>query len=285
MSMPPVDSPPRPVGFGIRAFLVVATPLAFLGGTQVTLLSKHTAKFWAWTIALPISAIFIGASFLATSVLFAWGLQQREWIRVRAVVSGGPFVTVGLLVATLRHVGEFHGPVGVIWVEAYVFAVPAFFAAAVHQLSIPGFDRPVEDRLPAWLRGALGLQALLMLAWGILLFARPHDAGAVWPWPLTPLAAEAIAAWLLGIGGSAAYIAVRGDRADMPGPAISYIVLGAVWIGGAIFGGDAFHNSLDAVLFVLFAVSVIVVGAAGATFSHREGRYAPVSGAAVAPRD
>jgi hypothetical protein len=25
-----------------------------------------------------------------------WGLTQPEWIRVRAVVSGGPFVTVGL---------------------------------------------------------------------------------------------------------------------------------------------------------------------------------------------
>jgi hypothetical protein len=107
-----VDSRVRPVGFGIRAFLLVATPLAFLGGTQVTLLSEHTQTYWAWTIALPISAIFIGASFCATSVLFAWGLQQREWIRVRAVVSGGPFVTVGLLVATLRHVGEFHGAVG-----------------------------------------------------------------------------------------------------------------------------------------------------------------------------
>jgi hypothetical protein len=31
---------------------------------------------------------------------------------VRAVVSGGLFVTVGLLVATLRHVGEFHGVLG-----------------------------------------------------------------------------------------------------------------------------------------------------------------------------
>jgi hypothetical protein len=112
-----------------------------------------------------------------------------------------------------------------------------------------------------------------MLAWGILLFARPHHAGAMWAWPLTPLAAEASAAWLLGIGGSAAYISLRGDRADMPGPAVSYIVLGTVWIGGAIFGGGAFHNSLDAVLFVLFAVSVILVGIAGATLSHREGRY------------
>jgi hypothetical protein len=282
-----VDPRFRPVGFGIRAFLLVATPLAFLGGTQVTLLSEHTETYWAWTIALPISAIFIGASFLATAVLFAWGLQQREWIRVRAVVSGGPFVTVGLLVATLRHVGEFHGAVGVIWIEAYVFAVRAFLAAAVQQLMVPGRDRPVEERLPPWLRGTLGLQAIVMLAWGILLFSRPHHAGAVWPWPLAPLAAEAIAAWLLGIGGSAAYITLRGDRADMPGAALSYIVLGAIWIAGAIFAGDAFHNGPDAVLYILFAASVIIVGVAGAMVSYREGRYLPLGGElrADAPRD
>ena len=280
--MSAVDGRLRPVGFGIRAFLLVATPLAFLGGAQVTLLSEHTEAYWAWTIALPISAIFIGASFSATAVLFAWGLAQREWIRVRAVVSGGPFVTVGLLVATLRHVREFHGAVGVIWVEAYVFAVPAFFAAAAQQRLVRGRDRPVEERLPGWLRGALALQAIAMLAWGILLFARPNQAGAVWAWPLAPLAAEAIAAWLLGIGGSAAYIALRGDRADMPGAALSYIVLGTIWIGGAIFAGDAFHNRFDTALYLLFAASVIVVGSAGATLSYREGRYLPLSGDASA---
>jgi hypothetical protein len=273
-----VESRWRPVGLGIRAFLWVATPLAFLGGMQVTLLAEHTETYWAWTIALPITAIFIGASFGATAVLFAWGLQQREWIRVRAVVSGGPFVTVGLLVATLQHVSEFHGAVGVIWVEAYVFAVPAFFAAAVQQLMVPGRDRRVEEQMPSRLRVVLGLQALVMLAWGILLFARSHDAGAVWAWPLAPLAAQATAAWLLGIGGSAAYISVRGDRADMPGAALSYIVLGTIWIGGAIFAGGAFHNDLDAVLYIAFAVSVVFVGVVGTVVSYHEGRYRPLGG-------
>jgi hypothetical protein len=61
----------------------------------------------------------------------------------------------------------------------------------------------------------------------------------------------------------------------MPGAALSYIVLGAIWLGGAIFAGDAFHNGLDAVLYVLFAVSVMVVGAAGTILSYREGRYEP----------
>src|SRR5512144_777302 len=89
------DAHPRPVGFGIRAFLYAAAPLAFFGGAQLTLLSEHTDTYWAWTIAKPITAVFIGASFAATAVLFTFGLREREWIRVRAVVSGGPLVTVG----------------------------------------------------------------------------------------------------------------------------------------------------------------------------------------------
>jgi hypothetical protein len=66
-----------------------------------------------------------------------------------------------------------------------------------------------------------------------------------------------------GHGGSAAYITLRGDRADMPGAALSYIVLGAIWIAGAIFAGDAFHTGPDAVPYILFAASVITVASPG----------------------
>jgi hypothetical protein len=48
-----------------------------------------------------------------------------------------------------------------------------------------------------------------------------------------------------------------------------YVVL------GAIFAGGAFHDGFDEVLYLLFAASVIAVGVAGATLSHREGRYSP----------
>jgi hypothetical protein len=64
--------------------------------------------------------------------------------------------------------------------------------------------------------------------------------------------------------------------------------VGVIWVeayvfavpafGGAIFAGDAFHNGLDAVLYVLFAVGVIAVGVAGAVLSLREGRFLPPPG-------
>ena len=121
----------------------------------------------------------------------------------------------------------------------------------------------------------LGAQAVLMLAWGVLLFARSGDASSVWPWNLSPLAAEASASWLLGIGGSAAYIALRGDRADLPGPAVSYIVLGTAWLAGAAGYGADFHSTAAAVPYVLFAISVLAVGVTGARLAWREGRYRP----------
>ena len=153
-----------------------------------------------------------------------------------------------------------------------MFAVPAFFGAAVHHC----FRSPAaigRSRAPAGLaaRRPRGSRRSRCSPGACCCSRAPSHAGDVWAWPLAPLAAEAIAAWLLGIGGSAAYIALRGDREDMPGPALSYVVLGAVWIGGAIFGGDAFHNRLDACSTCCSRVSVIAVGLAGAALSHREG--------------
>jgi hypothetical protein len=50
-------------------------------------------------------------------------------------------------------------------------------------------------------------------------------------------------------------------------------VLDAIWIGGAIFAGGAFHNGLDAVIYLLFAAGVTVVGVT--VLSYREGRDPP----------
>jgi len=144
---------PRPVARGIRTFLYVATGLAFFAGAQFSLLTEQTDRYGFWPIKVPSTAAFMGASYWATCALFLWAARQREWIRVRAAVSGGVFVTSGLLVATLDHLDQFHDRVlGVVWVEAYVIAVPAFFVVAVLQLGTPGRDRGVERRLPPLLR-------------------------------------------------------------------------------------------------------------------------------------
>ena len=264
----------RLVGIGIRAFLLGRRLRSrFPAAAQVALLSGNTEKLLGMDGRRCRSrAIFIGASFRATSVLFAWGCQQREWIRVRAVVSGGPFVTVGLLVATLHHVDEFHGAVGRDLGRGLRVRGPAFFGRRCARLLPPAATGRSTARLRSGCASCSARQALAMLVSGVLLFARPGRGGDVWPWPLSPLAAEATAAWLLGIGGSTAYIALRGDREDMPGTALSYIVIGTIWIAGAIFGGDAFHNGLDATLSCCSRSSVVAVGVAGATLSHREGR-------------
>jgi hypothetical protein len=89
---------PRPVARGIRAFLYVATALAFFAGVQLTLLTEQTDRYGFWPIRVPSTAAFMGASYLATCALFLWAARQSEWIRVRAAVSGGVFVTTGLLV-------------------------------------------------------------------------------------------------------------------------------------------------------------------------------------------
>jgi hypothetical protein len=58
----------------------------------------------------------------------------------------------------------------------------------------------------------------------------------------------------------------------MPGPAVAYVILGALWlIGAARFGDDL--DTLGGALYAVFAASVLAVGAAGCWLAWRRGGF------------
>jgi hypothetical protein len=65
-----------------------------------------------------------------------------------------------------------------------------------------GTDRPRTRLLPSWYRGLLGVEGAIAVVVGICLFVAPSTVTHLWPWPLTPLTAQAVAAWLIGYGGA-----------------------------------------------------------------------------------
>lgn len=268
---------PRPVSRGMRAFLYVAVALTFFAGTQLSILSEHADKYFAWDIAVPMTAVFIGASFWAASVLLLWASRQREWVRARVPVPAVFVVATMLMVATVEHIEQFDSILGFVWIEVYAVVPPIAVVLAVQQLSVPGTDAPATEPLPGWLRLTLGLEALAMLAIGITLYAAPDALDQAWPWGLTPLTSKAVGTWLAGIATIAGYVALRNDRADMTGAALSYIVLGALLLlGVARFPDDIDFSLVGSWVFVAFAASSLAIGLYAARLGLREGRYAPV---------
>jgi hypothetical protein len=76
-------------------------------------------------------------------------------------------------------------------------------------------DADVVRRLPSALRWLLAGLAALLLASGVALLLAPEWAAEAWAWPLTPLTARAVGAWLVGLGWAAAHAGLVDDAASV----------------------------------------------------------------------
>ena len=61
----------------MRVLLVVAAVLVFLAGLQLTVFPTRTAEWFAWTIDVPMTAVFLGAAYWSSAVLEVAGARSR----------------------------------------------------------------------------------------------------------------------------------------------------------------------------------------------------------------
>lgn len=215
-----------PVTRGMRALLVVAAVLVFLAGLQLTLFPTRTAEWFSWTIDVPMTAVFLGAAYWSSAVLEVAGARSRTWDRARLTVSPVLVFTVLTLVVTLVHLDKFHlgaehpasaRAVAWGWLAIYAGVPVAMVAGLVLQARAQArateapTDADVVRRLPAALRWLLVGLAVLLLTAGVALLLAPGWAAGTWAWPLTPLTARAVGAWLVGLGWAAAHAALVDD--------------------------------------------------------------------------
>jgi hypothetical protein len=275
----------REVTRGMHALLYLLTALTFLVGTQLLLLAEHTDQFFSWTIGVPMTAAFVGGGFWGAATVVFWCARQRDWARGRVVVPTVAIVVVLLLIATLQNLGQFHGLLGLAWIEVYVLFGPALGAIAVMQLVRPGKDRHSGERLDAPMRLALWAQAAVAIVVGLLLFTSSDDlAASMWSWDLTDLTSKAVGTWLVGTGATCAVVALLDDRAAAPGWALAQIVFAlSVLLSLLRFAGDIDFGELGIWLLIAFFASMLVTGIAGAVSALREGRFAPVEGVGGVP--
>ena len=76
----------------MRALLLVAAVLVFLAGLQLTVFPTRTADWFAWTIDVPMTAVFLGAAYWSSAVLEVAGARSSGWGRARTPrnsVAGG----------------------------------------------------------------------------------------------------------------------------------------------------------------------------------------------------
>jgi len=258
---------------GMRRLLYVAAVLVLLAGFQLFVFTDRTASYFAWTIRNPLGAAFLGAGYWASVVFEALAARQRIWANARIAVPTVLVFTLLTLVATLAHLGLFHlgGQFAVstrivtwAWIAIYTVVPLLMLIVAAVQLRTPGTDPPRSAPLPGWARGLLAGQAVVLLGFGVALFAAPGQAAPWWPWKLTPLLAQATGAWLIGFGVAAAHeLAERDARRLIPASASSVLLALLQFIVLARYPGRFEWSSAAGVIYLAFLATMLVTGGVG----------------------
>lgn len=270
--MPDVTPAAKPLLPAMRWWFLLDSFLVFVTGIQLFLLTEFTDRFFAWTIAPPLTAAFLGASYWAAFPLVFLAARETLWARARIAVYGVLAFTTLTTIATFLHLDRFHltspQPLALgatwAWLIVYVVVPPTILILIWRQQQAPGGDPSRAAPLPIWVRGILVAQSALLILAGIALFVAPHLAPTVWPWPLTPLTSRAVGAWLIGIGLIAGQAAWENDWTRLRGMTLGYILLGVLHLLAALrYGATVQWDSPTAWLYVLILVSFLVVGGYG----------------------
>ena len=182
----------KPTRVGVWILFV----LAAANGIWLYLVPRSADRY-AWPIAPPVNAAFIGAGFLAGTL--ATGLVLLKATRWRSFSLLPPALWVlatSLLAATLIHNDRFkwHYPPTYVWLIVYA-GVPIAVPILVWMQSRVAEPEPAGDQRLRRLRVLSAVVGAVLLLGAAAMFAAPVDLGKHWPWPLTPLLGRAVAAW------------------------------------------------------------------------------------------
>jgi hypothetical protein len=286
---PPATTAPSATARGLlpatRALLYAAVVLTGLGFGSCYLLAETTDRTFAWTIQPPLTAAFLGAGYGAGLFLVVLALRDGVWAHARL-----PLYTILLFVAltlvpTIIHLDRFHfapsfAGLGALakgaawfWLAVYVLLPLVMIPVLVLQERSPGADPPRRSPVPTGLRIALVAESALLVVPGLLMYVAPATAGVFWPWPLTPLTARIVAAWLIAYGVTAVLAAFIGDLERLRIGALTYAVLGVlVLLAVARYPDTMAWDGPSAWILVAVAVAIVVTGVLGWRRAPRPGR-------------
>jgi hypothetical protein len=275
-----VDGPgPRPLTAGMRGVFIGGVVAVLVAGFQLYVLSEETERWFAWTIGSPLTAAFLGGWYWMALVLVAFGARETTWAPARVPLPGVLAFMWTTLAATLLHLDLFHfdeGPTSArvaawVWIVVYIVGPPGETFYYVRQLREPGVDRSSGQPLPAPFRIATAVLGGGLVVLGVGLFVHPAWGQTVWPWPLTPLTARAIAAWLVGWGFVHVSAVVVDDWGALRSTTASLAVFVVLQAGAlARYGDEIAWERPVAVIYV--ATLVILLGGSAYGLVRSTGR-------------
>ena len=199
-------------------------------GVALLVAPGSTNRYFSWTLRPPAAAALIGGFYVASAVVFAWGMTLR-WKEARTLVVGVLGLAIPTLILTLIHneVFDFSRWQALAWVGLFL-AAPVSAAAMlllIRAAPVPG--RP----LPSWCRATLALLGIVFLALAIgIWFDGTRDAVARHsPVELIRLTGAYLGAWCSFVAVLCGVAAATGRWTD---GRVALVTLGVASAGAAL---------------------------------------------------
>jgi hypothetical protein len=257
--------------------LVAAGVIPFLLGAAYILYLRpaETGQRFAWEIAAPMTALFMGAGYLGGAYFFARCLIERRWHRVAAGFPPIAVYTAIMLAATLLHFDKFITANWAFYVWLVIYILTPILVAGVWLLNRrrdPGRPDADEVLLSPAIGRVLAAIGILLLACAALAFALPTRAAELWVWPLTPLTARVLAGWqaLLGVG--ALTLSRERRWSGWRIPLQSILLWQALVLVASLFRPDAFGETGPLNWFTIYTLVGVLVAAALYFYMERRRR-------------
>jgi hypothetical protein len=248
----------------MRAMLIAAAILVLGVGFPLFLFPQNTDVDFAWTIASPIMAAALGASYLSASVLEALAARANTWANARVAVPAVFIFTVLTLAITFIHIDLFHLDAGAfsarfvawVWLAVYVIVPIILGLVWFRQTRTPGSDAKQIAPMSPLMRAIWFVSGVILLLLGAYFLVAPIGASALWPWPLTALTGRAVGAWLIGFGVLSAHAGFENDLARLY-PIFPALTLLALLHGIVLI---RFHAELDWTRPSAWVYALVLVG-------------------------
>lgn len=223
---------------GQRIYFAAVGLLALWVGIWGYFIPGHVDRAIPWLVP-PLHARFLGAVYLSAATILVGGILARYYAEVRVMVYLITIWTGMLFVVSLFYLGEFdysHKPVW-FWFGAYlIYPLIGLWLMWRHRTL---HERVAGPALPAWVRGYLLAQGIIVTALALALLLVPEIMVNVWPWKITRLLAQIYSAPFMAYGLSSVTL----SRAQT-WPEVRVIVIGACVLAIGVLLASFIHRGL-----------------------------------------
>jgi hypothetical protein len=198
---------------GERIYFGAVGLLALWVGIWGYFIPDKVDKAIPWLVP-PLHARFLGAMYLSGTTFMIGGILARYYAEVRVMIRVILIWTGMLFVVSLFYLGEFDYSRTQVWIWFGAYIIYPLIA-----LWLMWKDRTLRERLggialPAWVRGYLFVQGVMVTTLALALLLFPDFMVSVWPWEITLLLAQIYSAPFLAYGLSSLMISRLGTWAE-----------------------------------------------------------------------